>query len=56
MSCYSGSGGNGIDTVYQVGTAGTLPTNGDISTPITVLPGFPTNPAKTNTANFPFGL
>ena len=39
-----GSGGNGINTVYQVGNAGVLPT-GDVATlatlPITILPGFP---------------
>jgi hypothetical protein len=39
-----GSGGNGINTVYQVGNAGTLP-NGDTAAlaalPITILPGFP---------------
>ncbi|MBV9811379.1 MAG: PEP-CTERM sorting domain-containing protein [Acetobacteraceae bacterium] len=50
-----GSGSNGVNTVYQVGSAGTLPT--DASPPTTILPGFPTGPAKTNTANFyPFGL
>lgn len=39
-----GSGGNGINTVYQVGAQGVLPT-GDTATlaqvPITILPGFP---------------
>jgi hypothetical protein len=39
-----GSGGNGINTVYQVGNAGVLPT-GDTAElaalPITILPGFP---------------
>lgn len=39
-----GSGGNGINTVYQVGSAGTLP-GGDTATlaalPITILPGLP---------------
>jgi hypothetical protein len=63
-----GSGGNGIDTVYQVGAAGVLPTEATASAaPITILPGFPTNLA-TNivtdptsaafaTTNFhPFGL
>ncbi len=50
-----GSGGNGIDTVYQVGTAGTLP--GSTNTAINILPGFPTGLATTNTAGFyPFGL
>jgi hypothetical protein len=51
-----GSGSNGIDTVYQVGTSGALPTNGNASTPINVLPGFPMTSAKTNTTYFPFGL
>ena len=53
-----GSGGNGINTVYQVGTAGTLPTGSaaDLAAmPITVLPGFPNTNASTNTA-FPFGM
>jgi hypothetical protein len=40
-----GSGGNGINTVYQIGTQGVLP-SGDVATlakvPITILPGFPT--------------
>jgi hypothetical protein len=37
-----GSGGNGIDTVYQVGTAGTLPTAATASSVlITILPGLP---------------
>ncbi len=53
-----GSGGNGINTVYQVGTAGTLPTGSaaDLATvPITILPGFPNTAASTGTA-FPFGI
>jgi len=60
-----GSGGNGINAVYQVGIAGTLP-SGPESTlatlPITVLPGFPTTPAGgTDGGNpspvaFPFGI
>ena len=53
-----GSGGNGINTVYQAGTAGTLPT-GSAATlatvPLTILPGFPNTAASTNTA-FPFGI
>lgn len=53
-----GSGGNGYNTVYQVGAAGTLPT-GSAATlatvPITVLPGFPNTNASTNTT-FPFGI
>jgi hypothetical protein len=53
-----GSGGNGINTVYQLGTAGTLPTGGapDLaSVPITILPGFPNTAASTSTA-FPFEM
>jgi hypothetical protein len=53
-----GSGGNGINTVYQVGTPGILPTGSaaDLATvPITILPGFPNTAASTSTA-FPFGL
>jgi uncharacterized protein YegP (UPF0339 family) len=51
-----GSGSNGIDTVYQVGTAGSLPAAGT-STPITVLPGFNTSLAKTDTNGpHPFGI
>ncbi len=62
-----GSGGNGINTVYQVGNAGALPTGNtaDLAAePITVLPGFPTTLASgvalDGTANhpvaFPFGI
>jgi len=53
-----GSGGNGYNTVYQAGTAGTLPTGSaaDLATvPLTVLPGFPNTAASTGTG-FPFGL
>ncbi len=53
-----GSGGNGINTVYQVGSMGTLPTGSaaDLAAmPVTVLPGFPNTLASTNTA-FPFGM
>jgi len=61
-----GSGGNGINTVYQVGTAGTLP-SGDTAAlaalPITILPGFPHTLASglssTGAATpvaFPFGI
>lgn len=53
-----GSGGNGINTVYQVGSVGTLPTGtaADLATvPITILPGFPNTAASTSTA-FPFGM
>lgn len=43
-----GSGSNGINTVYQVGNAGSLPTLANAATaPISILPGFPTNLAKT---------
>ena len=48
-----GSGSNGINSVFQVGTAGSLPTVGSA---ITVLPGFPTTTAKTDTNFFPFGI
>jgi uncharacterized protein (TIGR03437 family) len=54
-----GSGSNGIDTVYQVGNAGSLPTLANAaSAPITVLPGFPTAAAKTAGAanDYPFGI
>jgi len=52
-----GSGGNGINTVYQVGNAGTLPTLGNAANaPITILPGFPTTLAKNADATNPFGL
>ena len=51
-----GSGSNGYDTVYQVGTTGTLPTAG--GTTMTVLPGFPSVKAKTAGINniYPFGI
>ncbi len=54
-----GSGGNGIDTVYQVGNAGSLPSLANAANaPITILPGFPTNLANgtASTINHPFGL
>jgi hypothetical protein len=51
-----GSGSNGIDTVYQVGTVGSLPAAGN-STPITILPGFNTQLAKTDAETpHPFGI
>ncbi len=53
-----GSGSNGINTVYQAGAPGTLPTGSaaDLATvPLTILPGFPNTAASTGTA-FPFGL
>ena len=53
-----GSGSNGIDTVYQVGATGSLPTIANAANaPITVVTGFPTELAKTNAGNYhPFGL
>ena len=51
-----GSGSNGINTVYQVGTQGTLPTPGTVPVKITILPGFPTTLAKAAGAANPFGL
>jgi hypothetical protein len=58
-----GSGSNGVDTVYQVGTAGQLPTETSIGSnggpfPMTILPGFPTAKAKTAGINniYPFGI
>jgi hypothetical protein len=61
-----GSGGNGINTVYQVGTSGVLP-SGDTAAlatvPINILPGLPTTLASgvssTGAATpvaFPFGI
>lgn len=61
-----GSGGNGINTVYQVGDSGVLPTGTAAqlaSMPITILPGFPTSLASGVDQNgqaapvsFPFGI
>ena len=57
-----GSGSNGVDTVYQVGTAGTLPTSATASaTNLTPLPGLPVALAKTaisttNPAFTPVGI
>ncbi|MBV8902945.1 MAG: hypothetical protein JOZ22_04850 [Acidobacteriia bacterium] len=56
-----GSGSNGINTVYEVGTAGSLPTLlNAATTPITILPGFTQALAKPNQNNpnyyFPFGI
>jgi hypothetical protein len=53
-----GSGGNGINSVFQAGTPGTLPTGSatDLAAvPLNILPGFPNTEASTNTA-FPFGM
>jgi hypothetical protein len=61
-----GSGGNGINTVYQVGNAGVLPsgnTQALAALPITILPGLPNTLASgvssTGAATpvaFPFGI
>ena len=59
-----GSGGNGINTVYQLGAAGTLPTTGNapagglVNEPYAILPGFPTSASTTNSPGgyYPFGL
>jgi len=54
-----GSGGNGINTVYQVGAQGILPTAGTASSTVFTIPkGFSTNLAKSTTGVIynPFGL
>jgi hypothetical protein len=61
-----GSGGNGINTVYQVGETGLLPTGSQpqlAAVPIKILPGFPTSLASGVDVNgnpapvsFPFGI
>ena len=57
-----GSGSNGINTVYQAGTAGTLPTTGTAATTgISILTGFSTTLASatstpSNPVYHPFGL
>jgi len=52
-----GSGSNGINTVFQVGLAGQLPTAASASsTAITILPGLPTVLAKNSSAANPFGI
>jgi len=72
MYVTKGSGGNGINTVYQVGTAGILPTPSDApgnppslkNVPIKILPGFPTTLASGEAqdltmghpVSFPFGI
>jgi hypothetical protein len=66
MYVTKGSGGNGINTVYQVGDAGVLPTGStaDLAkVPITILPGFPTTLASgvdskgnATPVAFPFGI
>jgi hypothetical protein len=66
MYVTKGSGGNGINTVYQVGNAGVLPTGTTAelaALPITILPGFPKSLASGVDQNgnpapvaFPFGV
>jgi hypothetical protein len=66
MYVSKGSGSNGINTVYQVGNAGVLPsgTTAELAAlPITILPGFPTSLASGVDQNgspapiaFPFGI
>ena len=59
-----GSGGNGVNTVYQLGTPGVLPTPGNAPTgglvdePYAILPGFPTSTGTTAGTGgyYPFGL
>jgi hypothetical protein len=53
-----GSGSNGIDTVYTVSNPnGELPTSATASdASISILPGFPTDPAKTGPDFTPFAL
>jgi hypothetical protein len=54
-----GSGSQGIDSVFQVGTTGSLPTAADASsTTISILPGFNTTLSKSLTTGgyHPFGL
>ncbi|MGB8583707.1 MAG: hypothetical protein WCD47_23010, partial [Candidatus Sulfotelmatobacter sp.] len=59
-----GSGGNGVNTVYQLGTPGVLPTTenapsgGLNNEPFTILPGFPDTAASTNSpgGDYPFGI
>ena len=53
-----GSGSNGIDTVYTVSNPnGALPTSATASSAtISILPGLPTDPAKTGPNFTPFGL
>jgi len=58
MYVAKGSGGNGINTVYQVGDKSSLPTVANASSAaLTILPGFSTTLAKaTSGVTYPFGL
>jgi hypothetical protein len=54
-----GSGGNGVNSIYQAGSAGVLPvgTAADLaSVPLTTLPGFPPFSIPESTSTFPFGM
>jgi hypothetical protein len=55
-----GSGSNGVDTIYQIGATGALAHSAALptgpSTPITILPGFPTARAGNSPDFTPFGL
>jgi hypothetical protein len=54
-----GSGSNGINTIYQVGMAGALPTRNTASTTaFSIPPGFPSNPSVNSGATgfYPFGI
>jgi hypothetical protein len=59
-----GSGGNGVNTVYQLGTPGILPTvanapsGGLVNEPEKILPGFPNTSASTSSpgGDYPFGI
>ena len=59
-----GSGGNGINTVYQLGAPGVLPTTEDapagglVNEPFAILPGFPNTNASTAApgGSYPFGI
>jgi uncharacterized protein (TIGR03437 family) len=52
-----GSGSNGVNTVYQVGNSGSLPTLANAAAaPVKILPGFPAILAKNAGAANPFGL
>ncbi|WP_347989941.1 hypothetical protein [Methylomonas sp. AM2-LC] len=57
MYVSKGSGGNGINTVYQVGNVGDFGA-GNLSgtSPITVLPGFPADLASVAPTHYPFGM